>query len=75
MGFIKFVLYFLLFYFGIKIIFRFFGPMIIQFFIKKMAKKMGGNIPDFKTQKEKPIEKKTKKKEVVGEYIDYEEIK
>jgi hypothetical protein len=49
--------------------------MIIQFFIKKMAKKFGAEIPDLNTQKEKPIEKKTKKKEVVGEYIDYEEIK
>jgi hypothetical protein len=75
MGFIKFILYFLLFYFGIKIIFRFFGPMIIQFFIKKMAKKLGADMPDFNTKKEKPLEKKEKKKVVVGEYIDYEEIK
>ena len=40
-----------------------------------MARRFGGEVPDFKVKKEKPIEKKTQKKEVVGEYIDYEEIK
>lgn len=75
MAFLKFILFLFLFYFAFKIIFRFFGPMIIQFFIKRMAKKFGAEIPDFNTKKEKPIEKKEKKKEVVGEYIDYEEIK
>ena len=75
MGFLKFVFYFLLFYFGIKIFFRFFGPMLVQFFIKRMAKKFGAEIPDFNTKKKEPVESKAKKKEVVGEYIDYEEIK
>lgn len=75
MAFLKFVLYFLLFYFGIKLFFRFFGPRIIQFFIKRMAKKFGADIPNFNNEKQKPVEPKTKKKEVVGEYIDYEEIK
>jgi hypothetical protein len=72
---LKFILYLMLFYFGFKIIFRFFGPMIIQFFIKRIAKKFGADIPDFNQKKDKPIENRTKKKEVVGEYIDYEEIK
>ena len=75
MGFLKFILYFLVFYFGMKIFFRFFGPILIQLFIKRMARRFGGEVPDFKVKKEKPIEKKTQKKEVVGEYIDYEEIK
>jgi hypothetical protein len=83
-GVIRTVLIILLIYFGFKLIIRWFGPMILKYFLRKMGKKFGSQFQQFdhSRQKEKEgevsIEKKPKNtrksQKEVGEYIDYEEI-
>ncbi len=86
-GVLKTVLIILLVYFGFKILFRFFGPMILKYFMKKMGRKFEqqfnqqfGGFQNKSQQKEgsvsidkKPKNDRTSDKKV-GEYIDYEEI-
>lgn len=76
----------LLIYFGFKLIIRWFGPIILRYFLKKVGKKfeqkfgqanpMAGQ--QQRKQGEVTIDKKPKNKRKskndVGEYIDYEEI-
>ncbi len=73
----------MLVYFGLKILFRFFGPLILKYFMKKMGKKFQDQFSQFQQpQQEKEgkvsIDKKPrrgrKSHKNVGEYIDYEEI-
>ncbi len=84
---LKTVLIVLLVYFGLKILFRFFGPMILKYFMKKMGRKFeqqfnqqfGGQQEQKRDKKGKvTIDKKPKSgrrsNKNVGEYIDYEEI-
>lgn len=77
------VLIILLIYFGLKIFFRYFGPLILKYFLKKvigkqMEKRFGkfdqfqGQQPPKQEPKKDPVKRKSKKP--VGEYIDYEEI-
>ncbi|GAB2768503.1 DUF4834 family protein [Salinimicrobium soli] len=83
-GVIRVVLIILLIYFGFKLIVRWFGPMILRYFLQKMGKKFGEQFQQFdhtrNTQKEgevsieKEPENSRKSKKDVGEYIDYEEI-
>lgn len=86
-GVLKTILIVLLVYFGLKIFFRFFGPMILRYFMKKMGRKFeqqfnqqfGGNQQQRKQKDGNvSIDKKPKNKrrsnKNVGEYIDYEEI-
>ena len=76
----------MLFYYGFKIISRFFGPFILKYFTKKAAERFGGQFRDFNNQnQQQPKQKegeitidkmpdnKTSNK-TVGEYVDYEEI-
>ncbi|TRO66347.1 DUF4834 family protein [Christiangramia sabulilitoris] len=85
-GVLKTVLIVLLVYFGLKIFFRFFGPLILKWFMKKMGQKFekqfnqqfgGAQRPPEKNGKvtidKKPKGNKESNKNV-GEYIDYEEI-
>ncbi|MFV8225703.1 DUF4834 family protein [Christiangramia aquimixticola] len=85
-GVLKTVLIILLVYFGLKILIRFFGPLLLKYFMKKMGKKFeqqfkqgfGGpaNPPREKgkvTIDKKPGNNRSSDKKV-GEYIDYEEI-
>lgn len=89
-GAIKIILIILLVYFGIKIIFRWFGPLILKYIMKKLGEKAFGNFnqgENFQSPfqqnrtQEQPkdnIDKKksnsSKKNKEVGEYIDFEEI-
>ena len=86
-GVLKTVLIVLLVYFGLKIFFRFFGPLILKWFMKKMGQKFekqfnqqfGGQQQTQNQKKGKvTIDKKPKagkgSNKNVGEYIDYEEI-
>lgn len=86
-GVLKTVLIVLLVYFGLKIIFRFFGPMLLRYFMKKMGRKFEqqfnqqfGNQRQQKNPKEgnvsidKNPKNKRRSNKNVGEYIDYEEI-
>ncbi len=85
-GVLKTVLIVLLVYFGLKILLRFFGPLILKWFMKKMGQKFekqfnqqfgGAQRPRDKEGKvsfdKKPKNGKKSNKNV-GEYIDYEEI-
>ncbi|MDT0644021.1 DUF4834 family protein [Zunongwangia sp. F363] len=82
-GILRTILIIMLVYFGIKILFRFFGPLILKYFMKKMGKKFQDQFSQFQQpQQEKEgkvsIDKKPrrgrKSNKNVGEYIDYEEI-
>ncbi|MUP45542.1 DUF4834 family protein [Gramella sp. BOM4] len=86
-GVLKTILIVLLVYFGLKIFFRFFGPMILKYFMKKMGKKFeqqfnqqfgGYQQQNQKQEGEVSIDKnsgsKRRSNKKVGEYIDYEEI-
>lgn len=85
-GLVKTLLIILLIYFGLKIIFKWFGPLILKYFMKKMGEKafkgfsQNGGFPNQQTQqrRENNIDKNSKnnkkEKKPVGEYIDYEEI-
>ena len=85
-GVLKTVLIVLLVYFGLKILLRFFGPLLLKYFMKKMGRKFekqfnqqfgGAQQPQDKKGKvsidKKPKNEKQSNKNV-GEYIDYEEI-
>ncbi|MCM4156068.1 DUF4834 family protein [Gramella sp. AN32] len=83
---LKTVFIILLVYFGFKIFIRFFGPLILKYFMKKVGKKFEqqfnqqfGGFSQNQQKKEKvSIDKKPKSNpsgdKKVGEYIDYEEI-
>ena len=82
---LKVVLIVLLIYFGLKLIIRWLGPILLRWFLKKIGKKFEQKFSNFdptgqqqQQEGEVTIEKKPKKrgksKNDVGEYIDYEEI-
>ena len=79
---LKTALIILLIYFGFKIFIRFFGPLILKYFMKKVGKKFeqqfGGFARNAERQNEVKLNKKPKSNarsdKKVGEYIDYEEI-
>ncbi len=86
-GVLRTVLIILLVYFGLKIFLRYFGPMILRYFMKKMGRKFekqfnqqfGGFQEQARNKEGKvSIDKKPKSNQrsdkKVGEYIDYEEI-
>ena len=88
-GVLKVLLIVLLIYFGLKLIIRWFGPILLRYILKKVGKKFGQDFSQFGQQGKRrgrgrdqegevTIEKKPKNtrrsKKDVGEYIDYEEI-
>ncbi len=82
------ILIFLLIYFGFRLLIRWFGPMLLRYFLKKVGQKVekrfgqawsydrnppNNNQPEVEVNpRSKPKHPKSKKD--VGEYIDYEEI-
>lgn len=82
-GILKTILIILLIYFGFKIFIKWFGPMILKYFLRKIGSKVRQqfNAQETSATKKKGevvIEKKPKNDKKtnknVGEYIDYEEI-
>ena len=81
---LRVILIILLIYYGLKLIFRWFGPMILKWLLRRVGKKFGQNFSNFNpnAQREKEgeitIDKKPKNTRKsnndVGEYVDYEEI-
>lgn len=80
---LKTVLIILLIYFGFKIMIRFFGPLILKYFLRKIGNKFQQQFnqqsqPDSNKEGDVNIDKKSpsnmKSNKKVGEYIDYEEI-
>ncbi len=84
---IEVVLIILLIYFGFKLFIRWFGPLILKYFLKKVGKQFEKKFGQFDptqqpgqpkrpsagTFQKKPGKNKKSTKDV-GEYIDYEEI-
>lgn len=83
------ILIFLLIYFGFRLLIRWFGPMLLRYFLKKVGQKVERKFGQAWThdmnhtrrnnQPEAEINPKGKtkhprSKKDVGEYIDYEEI-
>lgn len=87
-GFLETVLIILLIFYALKFLFRWFGPSILRYILKKMGQKamqkFGGNTnfnakrPKKKQKTEVEIDRKPpnqhKSNKDAGEYIDYEEI-
>ena len=77
---LKILLIILLVYYGVKLLGRFFAPLVLKYIFNRVQKKMEQqfNPPpnDYKNQssQSKANRKKTPKDDKVGEYIDYEEI-
>ncbi|TVZ27787.1 uncharacterized protein DUF4834 [Gillisia sp. Hel_I_86] len=80
---LKTVLIILLIYFGFKIFIKWFGPLILKWFLKRVGQKFqqqfNGSTAQ-KSQKKGKVEinsdipKTSKSNKKVGEYIDFEEI-
>lgn len=81
-GILRIVLIIFLVYFGLKILIRWFGPMLLRYVLKKLGNKFQDQYRQasgFEKQKDETIlkskrPKERKSKEKVGEYIDFEEI-
>ncbi len=80
---LKTVLIILLIYFAFKIFIRYFGPIILKYFLKRIGNSFQQQFnqrtqPNTSKKSDVTIEKKPgdglKSKKKVGEYIDYEEI-
>lgn len=80
---LRVVLIILLVYFGLKLIFRWFGPILLKYILRKVGKQVEKKFGQFHgEQKQQPgevsIDKKPKNgrrsDKDLGEYIDYEEI-
>ncbi|HSM64436.1 MAG TPA: hypothetical protein VK833_10900 [Gillisia sp.] len=80
---LKTVLIILLIYFGFKLFIKWFGPLILKWFLKRIGQKFqqqfnGPNPPN--TSKKGKVEinsdppKSSKSNKKVGDYIDFEEI-
>ena len=89
-GAIKIILIILLIYFGIKIIFKWFGPLILKYFMKKLGEQAFQNFNQGENAQSPFQQNRTQQKtkenigkkksnsrnenKEVGEYIDFEEI-
>ncbi|MEW7278077.1 DUF4834 family protein [Aquimarina sp. 2201CG1-2-11] len=81
-GVLKIILIIILVYYGLKVLTRLFGPLLLKYVTKKAGEKFEQRFnqyqqPQQSTEGEVTIDKRTKKNSFnkdVGEYIDYEEI-
>ncbi|NEV94055.1 DUF4834 family protein [Psychroflexus sp. YR1-1] len=80
MVFLKTILIILLVYFGVKLLAKYFGPLLLKYIFKKVQKNMENQFnPPHQDPKTKPhtsakASKRKSKETKVGEYVDYEEI-
>ena len=83
-GLLRTLLIILLIYYGIKIISRIFGPLLIKYLSKKASERFGGQFHYQNKREEAPKkegevtidkmpETKSSNKDI-GDYVDYEEI-
>lgn len=83
-SFLKTFLILLLVYFGLRIVFRLYGPLILRWFARKMARRFERQFQAYQSQAQQnqshtspssaPKFKSEARDSQVGEYIDYEEI-
>lgn len=82
---VRVILIVLLIYFGLKLIIRWLGPLLLKYILRRVSKKFERHFEQFdasrKPHKEgevtiekKPRNSRRSKNDDVGEYIDYEEI-
>jgi len=67
----------LLIFYALILITRYAGPILFQYFLKRLSKKFGMNHQSTDKTEENPFFKKEESKKTnqkVGEYIDFEEI-
>jgi hypothetical protein len=82
MVFLKTLLIILLVFFGIRILARYFGPLLLRYVFKKVQKNMEEKFNSTQPQNHQNRHKSSKsfqsksqsKGKSVGEYVDYEEI-
>ncbi|TPN88654.1 DUF4834 family protein [Aquimarina algicola] len=82
-GVLKIVLIILLVYYGLKVLTRLFGPLLLKYVTKKASQKFEQQFSQYQQPHqrsnegeitiERPTSKKSSNKDV-GEYIDFEEI-
>lgn len=81
-GVLKVILIILLVYYGLKVLTRLFGPLLLRYVTKKAGERFQQQFQQYQEQEtyqqsEISSDKKTKRKtssKDVGEYIDFEEI-
>lgn len=81
-GVLKVILIILLIYYGLKVLTRLFGPLLLRYVTKKAGERFQQQFNQYQqsqynTDQEVTIDKKPKPKSSnkdVGEYIDFEEI-
>ncbi len=81
-GVLKVILIILLIYYGLKVLTRLFGPLLLRYVTKKAGEKFQQQFSQYQqsyqsNEEEVTIDKKNQKKSSnkdVGEYIDFEEI-
>jgi len=82
LGVLKVILILLLIYYGLKIVTRLFGPLLLKYVTKKAGEKFQEQFQQYQQPQSSPngkvtIDKQPEKKsdnKNIGEYIDYEEI-
>lgn len=81
MTFLKTILIILLVYFGLRLLAKYFGPLILKYVFKKVQKNMENQFnPPHQEPRNEPkrsrrsFKSNTNAKSKVGEYVDYEEI-
>lgn len=75
MGFFTTVLYFILGIYVFGFLFRLASPYIMKYFLKRFERKMGGfNQPFDQTRPKKEQQPLKDKEDLVGDYIEFEEI-
>lgn len=81
-GVLKIILILLLIYYGLKILTRLFGPLLLKYVTKKAGDKFKQQFSQYQKPNSSPkdevtIQKKSKKNsgnKDIGEYVDFEEI-
>lgn len=81
-GILKIILIILCVYYGLKLITRYLGPVLLRYMTKKAGQQFQKHFEQFnqqhqtnhKQQTTSPKSAKKSSKKVVGEYIDFEEI-
>lgn len=80
MVFLKTILIILLVYYGVKLLAKYFGPLLLKYVFKKVQKNMENQFNSQHQETRKNPNKSSKtfksksKDSTVGEYVDYEEI-
>ncbi|MDP2059054.1 MAG: DUF4834 domain-containing protein [Flavobacteriaceae bacterium] len=73
-GLIRILLIFFVVYYAIKFLMRIFAPHIVNYLSKKVENNLKEQFKNQQQAKQNDVPPKEKKKDNLGEYIDYEEV-